>query len=254
MRIWTAGLDQRQSGSPVVVLEAGAGEGLDTWKPVFGEIARVAPVVAYDRRGIGGSAADTMKPTLRRRAQSLHALLQTLNVEPPYILIGHSWGGLLTRAYFDQYPPEVAGLIFLDALNPGLTREERARKAPPAERDEVLTPPTLPEIPPDTPSGLRAEYEIVGSEMVQDFPEFRSLRPPGGVPILVVHAAPPGRMKGKTAADLFEDNRLAELALSSPKGLFIAATHVGHMVHRDDPAMVVHLVEHVLKHAARAQK
>src|SRR5687768_17362351 len=129
MRVWTAGIEQRQSGRPVVILESGAGEGLDTWKPVFAEIARVAPVVAYDRRGLGQSAPDSVKPTLRRVAQSLHALLARLDVKPPYILVGHSWGGLLTRAYFDQYPREVAGLLFLDALNPGMTREERARSA-----------------------------------------------------------------------------------------------------------------------------
>src|SRR5687767_8646103 len=68
MRVWTAGIEQRQSGRPVVILESGAGEGLDTWKPVFAEIARVAPVVAYDRRGLGQSAPDSVKPTLRRVA------------------------------------------------------------------------------------------------------------------------------------------------------------------------------------------
>jgi pimeloyl-ACP methyl ester carboxylesterase len=249
MRVWAAGIEQRKTGSPVVVLEAGAGEGLDTWKPVFAEIARVAPVIAYDRRGIGQSAPDKVTPTLRRVARSLHALLQTLKVPPPYILVGHSWGGLLTRAYFDQYGEEVAGLIFLDAMNPGKTREETARTVPPEERARVLAPPTLPEIPAGTPAGLRAEYEVVGSEMVNDFPETRSLRLPSGVPVVVVHAAPPGRMKGRSAATLFEDNRLAELALTSPKGLVIAAGHVGHLVHRDDPKLIAHLVEHVLRFA-----
>ena len=195
MRVWAAGIEQRQAGRPVVVLEAGAGEGLDTWKPVFAEIARVTPVLAYDRRGLGQSEPDTVKPTLRRVAQSLRALLQRLKVSPPYVLVGHSWGGLLTRAYFDQYPEEVAGFVFLDALNPGMTREEEARAAPPEEREKILAPPTLPEIPPDTPPGLRAEYEVVGSEMVKDFPEARSLRLPSGVPIAVVKAAPPGRVK-----------------------------------------------------------
>ena len=252
MRVWSSGIEQRKSGSPVVVLEAGAGEGLDTFKPVFAELARVAPVVAYDRRGLGQSAPDTVKPTLRRVAQSLHALLQRVNAPPPYILVGHSWGGLLVRAYVDQYAQEVTGLMFLDALNPGPTREERAKAAPPEERAKVLAPPTLPEIPPDTPPGLRAEYEVVGAEMTNDFPEARSLRLPSGIPVVVVVAAPPGRMKGRSAEDLLRNNRLMELALASPKGLFMAATHVGHMVHRDDPMLVVRLVEHLLKHAASA--
>jgi len=250
MRVWTAGIEQRQTGRPVVILESGAGEGLATWEPVFSEIARVAPVLAYDRRGLGQSAADAVRPTLRRVAQTLHGLLQRLGISPPYILVGHSWGGLLTRAYFDQYAQEVAGLVFLDALNPGLTREERAKAAPPEERERLLTPPTLPEIPPDTPPGLRAEYEVVGSEMVNDYPEARSLRLPSGVPVVVVVAAPPGRIKGSGGVSaLLGNNRLADLALTSPKGLFVAAGHVGHLVHRDDPALVVRLVEHVLKYA-----
>lgn len=250
MRVWTAGIEQRQSGRPVVILESGAGEGLDTWKPVFAEIARVAPVVAYDRRGLGQSTPDSVRPTLRRVAQSLRALLVRLDISPPYILVGHSWGGLLVRAYFDQHPQEVAGLVFLDALNPGLTREERARAAPPEEREKLLAPPTLPEIPRDTPPGLRAEYEVVGSEMVNDYPEARSLRLPTGVPVVVVVAAPPGRIKSAGGvSDLLSNNRLAELALTSPKGLFVAAGHVGHQVHRDDPTFVARLVEHVLKYA-----
>ena len=150
-RVWTAGLEQRRAGQPVVILESGAGEGLETWKPVFAEIARVVPVLAYDRRGIGQSAPDSARPTLRRVAQSLHALLQRSNIPPPFVLVGHSWGGLLTRAYFDQYPQEVAGLVFLDAISLGITREERARAAPPEEREKLRAPPTLPEIPPDTP-------------------------------------------------------------------------------------------------------
>jgi pimeloyl-ACP methyl ester carboxylesterase len=254
MRVWTAGMDQRQSGRPVIVLEAGAGEGLDTWKPVFAEIAQIAPVVAYDRRGLGGSEPDSVKPTLRRVAQSLHALLQRLNVAPPYILVGHSWGGLVVRAYFDQHAEHVAGLVFLDAISAlGPTRAEKAKMAPPEERDKILAPPTLPQIPADTPPGLRAEYEVVGSEMVNDYPEGRSLRIPGGVPIAVVLAAPPGRVKnsGGASAMLAEDP-LAALALNSPKGLFVAAGHVGHLVHRDDPQLVRTLIEHVLTHAGVA--
>jgi pimeloyl-ACP methyl ester carboxylesterase len=251
MRVWTAGLDHRQSGRPVVVLEAGAGEGLETWKPVFGEIAQIAPVLAYDRRGLGGSDPDSVKPTLRRVAQSLHALLKQLKVAPPYVLVGHSWGGLLIRAYFDQHIEDVAGLVFVDAMSAlGPTRAEMAGTAPPEERQKILEPPALPQIPADTPPGLRAEYEVVGSEMVNDYPEARSLRIPRGVPIAVVLAAPPGRVKSSGgASSMLGENRLAELALTSPKGLFVAAGHVGHLVHRDDPQLVRTLIEHVLKHA-----
>ena len=138
MRVAVAGLDQRKPSQPVIVLEAGAGEnGIEPWTPVFAALARVAPVVAYDRRGVGKSEADTEKVTLRRTAHSLHALLQRLSISPPYVLVGHSWGGLVTRAYFDQYASEVAGFVLLDTLNPGLlrSREERAKESlPPTAR------------------------------------------------------------------------------------------------------------------------
>ena len=252
MRVAVAGLQQRKPGQPVVILETGAGEtGIEPWTPVFAALARVAPVVAYDRRGVGKSEPDNVKTTLRRTAQSLHALLQRLSISPPYILVGASWGGVVTRAYFDQYAQEVAGLIFLDAVNPGRTREERAKSAPPEEREEILAAPTLPPIPPDTPPGLRAEYQLILSEMGNDFPEARSLRLPTGVPVVVVRASPPGRKLGVIELD---ETELAGLALRSPKGLYLAAGHVGHLIHRDDPGLVVYLVEHVLRYAVTAPK
>ena len=111
MRVLATGLEGRRAGQPVVILEAGAGEGLDNWRPAFPDIARVAPVIACDRRGIGQSAPDSATPTLRRVAASLHSLLATLAVPPPYVLVGHSWGGLFVRAYIDRYANEAAGLL-----------------------------------------------------------------------------------------------------------------------------------------------
>jgi len=247
MRVAVGGLEQRKPGQPAIILESGAGEtGIETWTPVFADLARIAPVIAYDRRGVGQSEPDSVRPTLRRSAQSLRAVLQRLSIGPPYILVGQSWGGVVIRAFFDQYGKEVAGLVFLDAVNPGRTREERAKDLPPAEREKVLAPPIMPAIPPDTPPGLRAEYELIVSEMGNDYPEARSLRPPTGVPIVVVRASPPGRSLGTIELDASE---LAGLALRSPKGLYIAAGHVGHWVHRDDPGLVVYLLQHVLKYA-----
>jgi pimeloyl-ACP methyl ester carboxylesterase len=254
MRVLAAGTDQRKVGQPAVILEAGAGEGLDNWKPVFAQIAAIAPVVAYDRRGIGQSAPDSEKQTLRRAAQSLHALLQKIDVQPPYILVGHSWGGLLTRAYIDQYAREVTGLLLLDALNPGLRREDQAKLVPPEERAAVLAPPTMPPIPPDAPSGMRAEMELIGSEMVNDYPEARSLREPSGIPIVVVSAMPPNRLKSRGNRGFgIEPWEQAGLALTSPKGMFVVASHVGHMVHRDDPALVVQLIRHLIENTPPAK-
>jgi pimeloyl-ACP methyl ester carboxylesterase len=252
MRVLTSGLAARRSGQAVVILEAGAGEGLDNWRPAFADIARVAPVIAYDRRGVGQSAPDSETPTLRRVAASLHSLLATLAVPPPYVLVGHSWGGLFVRAYVDRYANDVAGLVFLDVTDFETTPAEKAAAVSPGDRASVLAPPTLPPIPPDTPPGLRAEFAVVASEMTNDFPEARSLRAPSGMPIAVVVATPPGRLQGPGGVMVrLQMKHQAEWALASPKGLFIAADHVGHMVHRDDPALVVRMIEHVLQNATQ---
>jgi len=254
MRVWVAGTDRRKPSEPAIILEAGAGEGLDNWKPVFAQIAAIAPVVAYDRRGMGQSAPDSEKQTLRRVAQSLHALLQTVNVLPPYLLVGHSWGGLLTRAYIDQYPREVTGLLLLEAVNPGLRREDRAKLVPPEERAAVLAPPTMPAIPPDARPGMRAEAELIASEMVNDYPEARSLTDPRDIPIVVVSAMHPNRLKSRGNHGFgIDPSEEAGLALRSPKGMFVVASHVGHMVHRDDPQLVVHLIRHLIQNAPPAK-
>ncbi|HXG57374.1 MAG TPA: alpha/beta hydrolase [Vicinamibacterales bacterium] len=249
MRVWLAGIDQRKPGQPVVILEAGAGAGLDRWTPeVVAGIAQLAPVVAYDRRGVGQSEPDTVRPTIRRVGQSLHDLLETLRIPPPYVLVGASWGGALIRGFSHAYPGEVAGFVYLDALDLA-TREERAAVLPEADRKRALEPPTLPPIPPDTPPGLRAEYEQVSANMLNDYAEARSLHPDSGVPVAVIVASPPGRLKSDGALVRLQIAHQGDWALSSSNGLLIVSGSVGHNIQRDDPALVFQAVKHVLKNA-----
>lgn len=183
-------------------------------------------------------------------AQSLHALLRQLGVAPPYVLVGHSWGGLFVRAFADQYSEEVAGVVLLEVTDFESTTEEKAAVVSPADRETVRAPPTMPPIPPGTPQGLRAEYEVVASEMTRDYPEARSLRPWPTVPIAVLVATPANRMRGLGGAmTRLQIHHQNEWALASPKGMFVTAGHVGHMVHRDDPSLVARLVDHVLRNA-----
>jgi len=251
MRVWAAGLDRRDAGQPVVVLEAGAGAGLENWRPVFAQIAGRFPVLAYDRRGIGQSVADSETPTLRRVARSLRALLTSMRVAPPYLLVGHSWGGLFVRAFAEQYPTDVSGLLFLDVTDFETTNEERAAAVSPADRARVTAPPTMPPIPPDTPAGLRAEMQVISSEMTREYPEARSLRPPTSIPTGVVVATPPGRLQGLVGVMVrLQIKHQLEWTTGSPKGMFLAASHVGHMVHHADPDLVVRLLERVARSSA----
>jgi pimeloyl-ACP methyl ester carboxylesterase len=252
MRVSVAGLERRTMGEPVLILEAGAGAGLDEWSPAIPELARLAPVLAYDRHGIGQSEPDTQPRTIRRVATALHDLVRTMRVAPPYVLVGHSWGGILIRGFSELYGPEVAGLVYIETMDVETTRQELAGALPPAARKDALEPREIPTIPPDTPPGLRAEYENLQQNIRTDFAEARGLRPAGSVPVAVVIAAPPGRLKhpGDVLMRL-QIKHQANWALDSSNGLLIVSGAVGHNVAKADPSLVVQAVRHVLNHANR---
>jgi pimeloyl-ACP methyl ester carboxylesterase len=187
---------------------------------------------------------------IHRVAESLHALLKELAAPPLYILVGQSYGGILARGFWNEYSTEVIGLVFIDVTDFESTREDKAAALPAAERHKAFEPPDFPPIPAYAPRGLRAEIEVLRSEMLNDAPEARALRSPSGIPVAVVVAAPPARMEGNSGAMVrLQIKHQLEWTLTSPNGMFIVADHVGHMVQRDDPGLVTRLVEHVLKHS-----
>ncbi len=114
-------------GSPTVVLEAGLADSLDSWRRVQPEIARFARVCSYDRAGYGYSDPGPMPRTSDRIASELHTGLRSAGEKPPYLLVGHSFGGFNIRVFNGTYPDEVAGLVLVDA-----TQEDQYRLLPSA--------------------------------------------------------------------------------------------------------------------------
>ncbi|MBO9689214.1 MAG: alpha/beta hydrolase [Mitsuaria chitosanitabida] len=106
-------------GEPTIVLQSGLGDGRDPWAPVLGQLREHYSVFAYDRPGYGESTAT---PPIPRSpcgiASELHELLKSAGVKPPYVLVGHSIGGLYQYAYSRLYPDEVAGIVLVDATHP----------------------------------------------------------------------------------------------------------------------------------------
>lgn len=109
---------ERQVDQPAVVLEAGIGGNWLDWELVIPEIANFAQVIAYDRAGYGWSDRSKAERTPEIIVAELHTLLQNAKIEPPYLLVGHSFGGLYVRLFAATYPDEVAGLILVDASHP----------------------------------------------------------------------------------------------------------------------------------------
>jgi pimeloyl-ACP methyl ester carboxylesterase len=106
------------SGHPVVVLQSGLGDGRRAWSSVYATLAQSHAVFAYDRPGYGESEGVPQTRDPCGIAAELHSLLKAAQVAPPYILVGHSIGGLYQYAFAKLYPVEVAGLVLLDPTHP----------------------------------------------------------------------------------------------------------------------------------------
>jgi pimeloyl-ACP methyl ester carboxylesterase len=104
-------------GSPTVILAAGTADFSTTWAYVQPEIAKLTRVCAYDRAGLGWSEPSPLPRTAGNTVTELHTLLFNAKIPAPYVLVGHSLGGLHMRLYAHNYPDEVAGLILVDALH-----------------------------------------------------------------------------------------------------------------------------------------
>jgi pimeloyl-ACP methyl ester carboxylesterase len=114
------------AGSPTVILESGLGDVSIEWQPVQIEIAKFSRVCSYDRAGYGGSDPGPIPRTSARIAEELHSLLHLADERPPYVLVGHSFGGYNVRVFNGQFPSEVAGLVLVDAV-----QEDEYRILPP---------------------------------------------------------------------------------------------------------------------------
>jgi pimeloyl-ACP methyl ester carboxylesterase len=106
------------SGAPTVVLEAGMGSFSPNWYWVQSELAPTVRSVAYDRAGLGWSRRSPRQRDAQTIAMELRDALREAGIEPPYVLAGHSFGGLPVRAFADLYPELTAGLVLVDASHP----------------------------------------------------------------------------------------------------------------------------------------
>jgi pimeloyl-ACP methyl ester carboxylesterase len=256
------------TGSPTVVLEAGSGNTARVWhahepgRPaIFPAVARFTRVCAYDRPGTvwpGGegqpksvSRSDpvAMPRTAVDIVGDLHALLRAAHVPGPYVLAGHSFGGLVVRLYATTYPGEVAGLVLIDAQSEWYSAALKRLLARRQYTDAVVYP--------QPPSGFEgySDYEQLsldasGAEMQQaqaDTP----LRP---MPLVVLSHSPtsanpfgfpPGwPIRALNRAFNASQDKLAALV---PGARHVVASRSGHYIQLDQPKLVIDAIRSVVK-------
>jgi pimeloyl-ACP methyl ester carboxylesterase len=128
-------------GTPTVVMDAGGGAPSITWGLVPAEIAKFTRVCTYDRAGFGWSDRNPKLPrTSQQSVDELHLLLTKAEINPPYILVGHSLGGVNMRLYASQYPEDVVALVLVDSSHENqMTPEIWRRTKMLSSRTELIT-------------------------------------------------------------------------------------------------------------------
>jgi pimeloyl-ACP methyl ester carboxylesterase len=101
-------------GAPTIVMETGFGGAHTAWEQVVPELRGANQTCTYDRANVGASDEAPTPRTSADVVEDLHGLLEAARISPPYLLVGHSFGGISMRLYASTYPDEVAGLVLVD--------------------------------------------------------------------------------------------------------------------------------------------
>lgn len=238
------------TGSPTVILDAGGGFTLSSWAWVQPEIAKATQVCSYDRAGWGWSDPSPKGYSAIQNAAELHLLLNKAGVVGPYILVGHSLGGLYTRVYAQQYPEDVAGLVQVDASHPDAWRRLGNREGAGADPQMIAMAPIAaqfgllrmisfvpidPELPERQQGEMRAffassKFATSVDQFDMAFPEIlqqaRGITSVGNIPLVVLTT-------GEVDGGLTEESRILrdmqhELAQLSENSLYLVVEGASH--------------------------
>ena len=125
-------------GSPTVFLESGSGATSVDWANIQPEVANTTRVCAYDRAGSGWSEPGPGPGDPQQIAGELHTLLGNAGIDGPYVLVGHSFGGLYVRMYAELYPNEVEGMVLVDSSHPEQSARSAGAQTTPKSSAQVL--------------------------------------------------------------------------------------------------------------------
>lgn len=119
----------RGTGSPAVIFDAGGNDTTIAWALVQPAISKTHTTCSYDRAGLGFSDASDRPGTSGNDVDDIHKALQAAHIKPPYLLVGHSSGGMAVRVFADRYRDEVVGMVIVDGSHEDQVSRAKAREA-----------------------------------------------------------------------------------------------------------------------------
>ena len=273
-------------GSPTVLLDAGAGALGLTWAQVQPTVARSTRVCTYDRAGLGWSERSPRPRTAEVMVDELHSLLTNAGIAGPYVLVGHSLGGLVVRQYAHAYPAGVAGIVLVDSAHeaqwlrfpeavrnnlPSVLHQTRLFQAAASVGIGALKPSLMPlesRLPMEAAETARA-LKVSGADFGTGAAEMEQLAsgrtPPvatlGDMPLIVLSqghrdpdSVPPSAAITPEVLQDYDqtwEQLQLELAALSTNSKRIVADGSGHNIQRDRPDVVIGAVEELLAVARR---
>ncbi|QRK05985.1 alpha/beta hydrolase [Archangium violaceum] len=225
-------------GSPTIVLINGSGGPIEGWLRVWEPLSALGTVFAYNRPGIGGSGKPVVPQTGEVIVESLRALLLHANLSPPYLLVGHSLGGLAVNLFARTFPTEVSGVVLLEATAPEdvsvMARYQNGfQRFAQRTLDSIFGKDELGET-----GHVSRTVDLI--QRAGPFPDVPFVVVTGGRPAMA-WATPAQAL----AARAEHQRRLAAL---SPQGKQMIASRSGHFPQLTEPEVVVEAVRFVVDH------
>lgn len=236
------------AGSYTVILESGFGRDLGVWRNVAPALAKSARVMAYSRAGHGKSDPRLDPPTIAARTNELEQLIATAGLKPPFVLVGHSYGGFLVRSFATRHPEQVAGMVFVDPSDEAFNVELRKLDAAGVDKDTKLTEQFM---PPKLHAELRSVQAVLDSGKLP----FAGALPDVPVAVLTsVQKREQPQFFLETPAAVQVWRGLHERFFRSfSNGSHIVTADSGHNIHQEQPQLVVSAVEGVIAAAESAR-
>lgn len=237
------------NGIPTIVLEMGLGATGSFYDAIAEQLATFTRVVWYDRARLGQSDPAPTPRTVQDLIFDLHALLHTAGIPSPYILVGHSLGGLTVRFYREHYPEEVAALVLIDSAHE--EQQQRQLASLPVEQADELS----------TLAHLRHAWKVGWSnplsneEQIDNLANTELMRtccPLGSTPLLVMSRGRPDRDPASYPPGVVEQleqtwrQMQRELAGLSSRSTHLIAENSGHLVNKDAPELLVQAIREMV--------